>query len=262
MRKDVKTIVKETYTRVVKDKSSGCCAPPCCSPSSVETQFSESYDSVEGYVKEADYGLGCGIPTEFVEVREGDTVLDLGSGAGNDVFVASRMVGEKGLVIGLDMTEAMVEQARANKKKLGVENVEFVLGEIESMPIRENSVDVVISNCVLNLVPDKHRAYGEINRVLRPGGSFSISDIVVEGEMSPAVRQAAALYAGCVSGALSRKDYLEAISGNHFRDVAVVKERKIEIPDALLLEHLSREEAEAFRKSEVEIFSITVTGKK
>lgn len=262
MKEDVKTIVKETYTRVVEEKSPGCCSPSCCSPSGVETQFSESYDSVEGYVKEADYGLGCGIPTQFIEIKKGDIVLDLGSGAGNDVFVASALVGENGRVIGLDMTEAMVEKAKANQKKLGIENVSFLLGEIEQMPIKENSIDVVISNCVLNLVPDKKKAYREIHRVLRPEGSFSISDMIVEGEISPAVRQAAALYAGCVSGALSREEYLGAIEANAFRNVEVVKERKIELSDELLLQHLPKEEVDAFRKSGVGVYSITVRGQK
>ncbi|RMG58328.1 MAG: methyltransferase domain-containing protein, partial [Bacteroidetes bacterium] len=168
---DIKQVVKETYTEVLKSKG-GCCQPTCCSPGP-ETAFSEAYTHVPGYVPEADYGLGCGIPTEVARIEPGDTVLDLGAGAGNDAFVARQLVGEAGRVIGLDMTEAMVAQARRNQAKLGYENVEFILGDIEAIPLPDACVDVVVSNCVLNLVPDKDQAYAEIHRVLKPGGHFS-----------------------------------------------------------------------------------------
>lgn len=260
MKKDIKTIVKEKYTEVVQAQTS-CCAPKCCEPG-VESSFSESYDSVEGYNPDADLGLGCGIPTQFAEIKPGDTVLDLGSGAGNDVFVARQLTGETGRVIGVDMTEAMIEKAQRNKEKLGVKNVEFLLGEIEDLPLPEASIDVAISNCVMNLVPDKAKAYQEVYRVLRPGGHFSVSDIVLDGALSPALRQAAALYAGCVSGALARGEYLEAVRQAGFRDIRLAKEKLIELSDEMLLPYISRKELAEFRESGTRIYSITVVGLK
>ncbi|MCO6486925.1 MAG: arsenite methyltransferase [Phaeodactylibacter sp.] len=259
MEKAIKEVVKEKYTEVVQSSQS-CCGPSCCSPGGID--FSEGYDKLEGYSKEADLGLGCGLPTEYARIGEGHTVLDLGSGAGNDVFVARSLAGESGRVIGLDMTEAMVAQARANNRKLGYENVEFVLGDIEDMPLEDNSIDVAISNCVMNLVPDKDKAYAEVYRVLRPGGHFSISDIVLQGELPPALQEAAAMYAGCVAGAMQKADYLAAIERAGFANIRIDKERELNLPDELLLEFLSPEELEAFRDSGTGIFSINVYGEK
>jgi len=260
MNDNIKEVIKDKYTEVVTENK-GCCGPSCCSPE-LETSFSESYDHLQGYEKEADLGLGCGIPTEHAGIKEGDTVLDLGSGAGNDVFVARQLVGPKGRVIGLDMTDAMIQKANQNKEKLGFENVDFVLGEIENMPLKDELVDVVLSNCVMNLVPDKKKGYGEVFRVLKKGGRFSMSDIVTAGELTPEVRNAAALYAGCVSGALQKEDYIRIVENTGFQNVSIPKERKIELPDELLLEHLSEEEVKAFRKSGASIYSITVVGEK
>lgn len=259
MEKAIKEVVKEKYTEVVKSSQS-CCGPSCCSPGGID--FSEGYDKLEGYSKEADLGLGCGLPTEYARIGEGQTVLDLGSGAGNDVFVARSLAGESGRVIGLDMTEAMVAQARANNRKLGYENVEFVLGDIEDIPLEDNSIDVAISNCVMNLVPDKNRAYAEVYRVLRPGGHFSISDIVLQGELPPALQKAAAMYAGCVAGALQKADYLGAIENAGFANIRIDKERELNLPDELLLDFLSPDELKAFRNSGTGIFSINVYGEK
>ena len=255
----LKDVVKETYTRVVTQPGGSCCQPSCCSPS-VETAFNEDYSQVPGYVPEADYGLGCGLPAETARIQPGQTVLDLGSGAGNDVFVARQLVGESGHVIGLDMTEAMVAQANRNKAKLGYTNVAFILGDIEAMPLARASVDVVISNCVLNLVPDKAQAFAEIKRVLRPGGHFSISDIVVEGDLAPDLRQAAALYAGCVGGALSREAYLDLVQAAGFRAVEVLREREIYLSDELLRAHVSQDAIAAFRAAGTRILSLTVYG--
>jgi len=260
MSKEIKDVIKETYTKAVTENKGCGCAPSCCSPvTSVEdVTFSEDYSSIDGYENEADYGLGCGIPTEFAKIKEGDTVLDLGSGAGNDVFVARRIVGESGHVVGVDMTEAMIKKANENKQKLGYENVDFVLGEIESLPVEDATIDVVVSNCVMNLVPSKTKAYSEVHRVLKPNGHFSISDIVLSGTLPTSILNAAEMYAGCVSGALAKEDYMQTIKEAGFRNVAIVKEREIVLSDKLLLQFVSQEELDKYREDNVSILSITV----
>jgi arsenite methyltransferase len=216
----------------------------------------------EGYVADADLALGCGIPTESAQIREGQRVLDLGSGAGNDVFIAQTLVGESGYVIGVDMSEAMIERANANKKKLGLNNVEFRFGEIEALPVESNSIDVVLSNCVLNLVPDKRKAFAEIFRALRPGGRFSISDVVLNGELPLQLQQAAEMYAGCVSGALQRETYLRVIQEVGFENITICKEKNSTLPDETLLTYLTPAELARFRASGAGILSITVTATK
>ncbi|MEW6131353.1 MAG: arsenite methyltransferase [Acidobacteriota bacterium] len=253
----IKEMVREKYGAIaenVKPKSSGCC--------SGEVYFvGDSYAQVEGYVADADLGLGCGIPTEIAQLREGQTVLDLGSGAGNDVFVARRIVGESGRVIGVDMTAAMIERARANAEKLGYANVEFRLGEIENLPVEAHTADVVISNCVLNLVPDKAKAFAEIARVLKPGGHFSISDIVLEGELPAKVKHLAEAYAGCVAGALQKPEYLE-IAERNFVGVRVAKEKEIHLPDEILRQMLDEATLNELQTSGSRLLSITVYGEK
>ena len=261
MFEDAKEIIKKTYTNAVTNNTGCGCGPSCCSPSQ-DVGFNESYSGIEGYAKESDYGLGCGIPTEFAKINKGDTVLDLGSGAGNDVFVARNIVGDTGHVIGVDMTEAMIAKANENKQKLGYENIEFILGDIESLPVRDNTVDVAVSNCVMNLVPDKSLAYSEVYRVLKPEGHFSISDIVLSGDLPKGILNAAEMYAGCISGALNKSDYLQAIKNAGFNNVQVVKERQIQLPDELLLQHISTEELDVYRNSKSAVLSITVFGKK
>lgn len=258
MSEELKTIVREQYTEVATKKPS--CCSPCCSPGGID--FSESYNEQEGYLEEADLNLGCGIPTAFAQISPGDTVLDLGCGAGNDVFVAQRLTGEEGRVIGIDMTEAMIKKANTNKFKLGLTNVEFRLGDIEDMPVEERSIDVAISNCVMNLVPDKAKAYSELYRVLKPGGHFSISDIVLKGELPDTIRKAATLYAGCVSGALQKEDYLQAIREAGFIAIEVQKERLLAVPDEVLLRHAEATEVQLFRESEAAIYSINVFARK
>ena len=258
MKTDLKQVVRDKYTEVVQ-RESGCCSDSCCG---AESAFSLDYEGQEGYVKDADYGLGCGIPTEAAHIETGQTVLDLGAGAGNDVFVARRLVGETGRVIGLDFTEAMVKQANANKAKLGYQNVEFILGDIEDMPLPEDAVDIIISNCVLNLVPDKEKAFGEAYRVLKPGGHFAISDIVILGKIPPAVREVAELYAGCVSGALPQEEYLDIVRKTGFENIGLAKDRPIQLSDELLLEYISPEVLRAFRQSGAQLKSITVVGEK
>jgi SAM-dependent methyltransferase len=226
------------------------------------TIFSESYDKLEGYNPEADLGLGCGIPTEFANIKAGDTVIDLGSGAGNDCFVARALVGERGKVIGVDFTHAMIDKARENAEKLNFNNVEFRFGDIEKLPVTASKADVVISNCVLNLVPDKVKAFSEIYRVLKPGGHLSVSDVVFKGELPESLKQAAEMYAGCVSGAIQENDYLQIIAAAGFVKTKVQKEKSITIPDEILLNYVNLQELEEFKIAGVGIYSITVYAEK
>jgi len=261
----LKQIVKQKYGEIAgqleRQGASTCCGSGCgCSSES--DVMAEKYTNVIGYVKEADLGLGCGIPTEFAKINSGDTVVDLGSGAGNDCFVACSIVGEEGRVIGVDMTERMVARANENKGKLGFGNVEFRLGDIEEIPVESNTADVVVSNCVLNLVPDKRKAFGEMFRIIKPGGHFTISDVVLEGNLPDHLRDVAAMYAGCVSGAIQQADYLALLGKTGFRNIAVVKTREIRLPDELLLQYVSQDELQQYRNSGAGIFSITVYGEK
>ncbi len=263
---DIKQIVKEKYAEIAKQtkeqNAPSCCGATSCGSVVDYSIFSENYDKLQGYNPDADLGLGCGLPTEYAGIQPGNTVLDLGSGAGNDCFVARALVGETGYVAGLDFTEAMIEKARENARKLGYTNVDFIQGDIENIPVRFGVVDVVISNCVLNLVPDKQLAFSEIFRVLKQGGHFCISDVVLQGELPKGLKEDAVMYAGCVSGALPKGEYLRIIEESGFVNVEVKKEKKIEIPDELLLKYMSAEELKKFSNGETGIFSITVTGKK
>lgn len=263
MSDDIKQIVRQKYGEIARARGGGgCCgAGGTCDPIGGES-FADSYAGLDGYVPEADLGLGCGLPTEGAFIRPGDTVLDLGSGAGNDVFVARTLVGPAGSVIGVDMVPDMVDKARRNAERLGAENVTFHLGEIEQLPVADATVDVVISNCVLNLVPDKAGAFAEIRRVLRPGGRFSVSDIVLQGELPDALRDDAVMYVGCVAGALQEREYLELIAAAGFNEIDVRKRRRIELPDDLLARALTSTEAAAFRASDTGIWSLTVAGRR
>ncbi len=224
--------------------------------------MSDNYDDLEGYDPNADLGLGCGLPTEFARIQPGNTVLDLGSGAGNDCFIARAETGPTGKVIGVDFTPAMIQRARENAEKLGYNNVEFRQGDIEDLPVSDNSIDVVASNCVLNLVPDKQKVFNEIRRVLRPGAHFSISDVVLVGELPDALRNAAEMYAGCVSGAMQMDEYLSIIREAGFDNVTVQKRKPILIPDDILLEYISADDLRDFTASKTGIFSITVYAEK
>lgn len=265
--KDIKTVVKEKYGQIAVQSGDSANTGSCCGPSSSccgagYTVFSESYETLDGYNADADLGLGCGIPTDYAGIANGDSILDLGSGAGNDCFVARALVGERGHVTGLDFTEEMVEKARKNASKLGYDNVEFVYGDIEEMPFSSSSFNVVISNCVLNLVPDKRKAFSEIFRVLKPGGHFSVSDVVIKGELPDKLKEDAEMYAGCVSGAEQIDEYLNLIHNAGFKDVDIQKQRNIELPETLLGNYLSVNEIETFRKGDTGIISITVTAYK
>jgi len=257
---EIKQLVQEKYGEIALQSSQGCgCGSDCCSSDSSFSMIGDEYTTLAGYVPEADLGLGCGLPTESAQLQVGETVLDLGSGAGNDVFVARRIVGESGYVLGVDMTPAMVEKARVNATKVGYTNVEFRLGDIEALPVDSNIIDIAISNCVLNLVPNKAAAFSEMYRVLKPGGRFCISDIVVTRELPETIQQAATMYVGCVAGALLQNDYLAIITAAGFTDITITKEKLIHIPQAILSEYLSDEEAADFGQP---VVSITVVGKK
>lgn len=262
---DVKSMVKEKYAEIAhqsKDQNDASCCGSACGCSVDYAVFSEDYSKLKGYNPDADLGLGCGIPTQFAGIKEGDTVIDLGSGAGNDVFVARSFVGPSGKVIGVDMTEAMIEKARRNNEKLGYVNVEFRLGDIEKLPVTANRSDVVISNCVLNLVPDKNKAFSEIYRVLKPGGHFAISDVVVQGKLPNALISDAEMYAGCVAGALPKEEYLAIIRESGFTNISVKTEKQVVLPDAILLKYLSPAELDQMKSAGTGIKSITVYAEK
>jgi arsenite methyltransferase len=264
---NIKKIVKEKYSNIaiqsdLPDNAHGCgCGSGCCSEMDY-TVFSESYDKLAGYAEDADLGLGCGIPTEFAGLQEGQHVLDLGSGAGNDCFVARAIVDDSGHVTGLDFSDEMLTKARKNAQKLGYANVDFVAGDIEDMPFDNNRFDVVLSNCVLNLVPDKEKAFAEIMRVLKPGGHFCVSDVVLQGQLPEALREDAEMYAGCVSGAMQLDDYLHVIDQAGFSRVTVHKQRRIDIPLQILKNYLNEAEVKDFLTGSTGLFSVTVSGEK
>lgn len=262
---ELKELVRQKYAEIaMQDKETNmasCCGAGGCS-TEVYNIMSDDYSQLEGYNPDADLGLGCGLPTEYAQMKAGDTVIDLGSGAGNDCFVARGVVGETGKVIGIDFTEQMIEKARANAEKLGYNNVEFRQGDIEKMPVTANVADVVVSNCVLNLVPNKDNVFKEIYRVLKTGGHFSISDVVLVGELPEKLQQAAEMYAGCVSGAIQRDAYLALINKNGFKNVIVQKQKAIVIPDDILKNYLTDEEITAYKQSKTGIYSVTVYAEK
>lgn len=258
---EIKKIVQQKYAAIAQSDAGkdGCGCGPTASDC---TDVSEDYEARAGYVAEADLALGCGIPTEFANIQPAATVLDLGSGAGNDIFVARALVGETGRVIGVDMTQEMIDKANRNLAQLGFQNVEFRLGEIEALPIEDNTIDVVISNCVLNLVPDKARAFRETYRVLRAGGHFCISDIVAVGELPASVRKSAELYAGCVAGAMERDAYLATIEAAGFEGVTIKKARKIDLGPGVLADVLTPAELERYQGTGMRLYSVTVYGVK
>ena len=262
---ETKDMVRAKYAEIAKqdkDTNAGsCCGAGGCS-TEVYNIMTDDYTQVEGYNPDADLGLGCGLPTQFAGIKKGDTVLDLGSGTGNDCFVARHTTGPDGRVIGVDFTPEMITKAKANATKLGFQNVEFRQGDIEALPLTANMVDVVVSNCVLNLVPDKRKAFSEVLRVLKPGGRFSISDVVLRGAIPDALRASAEMYAGCVSGALQESEYLGIIHDLGFEQVSVQKRKPIIVPDDILIRHLSTEEIAAYKASGTGIFSITVSAYK
>lgn len=263
--KEIKEMVRQKYTEIaLQDKdtnASSCCGAGGCS-TEVYNIMSEEYNELEGYHPDADLGLGCGLPTQFAKIKKGDTVIDLGSGAGNDCFVARAETGEAGKVIGIDFTEAMIEKARNNAERLGFNNVEFRQGDIEKMPITANVADVIVSNCVLNLVPNKQAVFAEIYRVLKPGGHFSISDIVLTGTLPDKIKNAAEMYAGCVASAINKDEYLDFITQTGFKNMTIQKDKAIIVPDDILKNYLNEEEIATYKSTATIIRSITVYAEK
>lgn len=262
---ELKELVKQKYSEIaLQDKEtnqSSCCGAGGCS-TEVYNIMSDDYTTLEGYHADADLGLGCGLPTQYAHIKKGDTVIDLGSGAGNDCFIARAETGDTGKVIGIDFTPAMIEKARANAEKRGFNNVEFRQGDIENMPVTANVADVIVSNCVLNLVPNKDGVIKEIFRVLKPGGHFSISDVVLVGDLPEELQKDAEMYAGCVAGAIQKKAYLDMINQNGFVNMIVQKEKPIVIPDDILNNYLDEEALQKFKEGRTGIFSVTVYAEK
>lgn len=262
---ELKEMVKQKYSEIAlqdsQDNKAACCGSSGCSVE-VYNIMSDDYTTLEGYNPDADLGLGCGLPTQFAKIKPGNTVIDLGSGAGNDCFIARSETGDTGKVIGIDFTPAMLEKAMANAEKLGLNNVEFRQGDIENMPVSANTADVIVSNCVLNLVPNKDGVLKDILRVLKPGGHFSISDIVLIGDLPDALRKDAEMYAGCISGAIQKEEYLGLIEANGFKNIIIQKQKPIVLPVDILNNYLDTQELTEFKKGKTGIFSITVYAEK
>ncbi|MDN3606860.1 arsenite methyltransferase [Kaistella yonginensis] len=261
----IKEMVKQKYSEIAlqdqETNAASCCGSGGCT-TEVYNVMSDEYDHLKGYSAEADLKLGCGLPTEFAKIQPGNTVVDLGSGAGNDCFVARHETGETGKVIGIDFTPEMIDKARSNADKLKYNNVEFRLGDIENIPTMSNIADVVVSNCVMNLVPNKPKAFSEVHRILKIGGHFSISDIVLTGELPERIKNAAEMYAGCVASAIQKEDYLEIIKNSGFKNITIQKEKPIIIPTDILKNYLNQDEIETYNSNKNIIFSITVYAEK
>lgn len=261
----LKQIVKDRYANIAGEgkaiQSASCCGG-ATTKNKIYNIMMDDYTNLDGYQPEADLGLGCGLPTQFANISKGDTVIDLGSGAGNDCFVARHETGPEGKVIGIDFTKEMIQKARKNAEKLGYNNVEFREGDIDNMPVNDDVANVVVSNCVLNLIPDKPKVMREIFRVLKPGGHFSISDIVLNGTLPQSLKKDAEMYAGCIAGAIQKEDYLQMLQQAGFINISIKKEKTIDIPDDLLLKYLNEHETVAFKSGKTGIFSISVYGEK
>lgn len=262
---EIKEMVKQKYAEIALQNqdtnASSCCGSGGCS-TEVYNIMTDDYDHLEGYNPDADLKLGCGLPTEFAKIKTGDYVVDLGSGAGNDCFVARAEAGESGKVVGIDFTPEMIEKARNNADKLGFNNVEFRLGDIENIPLMSNVADVVVSNCVMNLVPNKPKAFAEVQRILKPTGHFSISDIVLVGDLPEKIKNAAEMYAGCVASAIQMEDYLKIIENSGFKNITLQKKKPIIVPDDILKNYLNEEEIQQYKDSTTRIYSITVYAEK
>ena len=262
---EIKEMVKQKYAEIAlqnqETNASSCCGSGGCS-TEVYNIMTDDYDHLEGYNPDADLKLGCGLPTEFAKIEKGNFVVDLGSGAGNDCFVARAETGETGKVVGIDFTPEMIEKARNNADKLGFNNVEFRLGDIENIPLMSNVADVVVSNCVMNLVPNKPKAFAEVQRILKPTGHFSISDIVLVGDLPEKIKNAAEMYAGCVASAIQMEEYLKIIENSGFKNITLQKKKPIIVPDDILKNYLNDEEIQQYKDSTTRIYSITVFAEK
>ncbi len=227
----VKEFVKKRYGEIAKSEQSCGCSSSCCGPSNrdIAKEIGYSEKDLENLPESAILGLGCGNPVALANLKKGETVLDLGSGGGIDVFLASKKVGQNGKVIGIDMTEEMLERAKATTLKYSYKNVEFKLGEIENLPVENNSVDTIISNCVINLSSDKLKVFQEAFRVLKPDGKLMISDIVTTGKLPEDIRKSFDAWAGCIAGALEKAEYLETIKKAGFETIRIVSEKEYSV---------------------------------
>ena len=270
---EIKKIVREGYGRIAKQGSCGCgSASSCCGNTSAVQEISKSIGYTERELNAvpegSNLGLGCGNPVALASLREGETVIDLGSGAGFDCFLAAEKVGKTGRVIGVDMTPQMLEKARENARQGNYENVEFRLGEIDNLPVADNSADIIISNCVINLAPDKSRVFKEAYRVLKPGGRLMVSDMVLLKELPDFIRNSVAAYVGCISGALMKDEYLGAIKSSGFQEVKVIDETPFPIkyiandPTAKAVIEESRISPEKLEEISSSVISIKVYGVK
>lgn len=263
---ELKQLVKEQYSLLALNSDSlknACCGTkPTGTSKKVYTIMSEDYSKLKGYEPDADLGVGCGLPTQYAGIKMGDVVIDLGSGAGNDCFIARSEVGENGKVIGVDFSPEMIAKAQANNAKRGYTNVKFIEADIENMPLEDNTADVVVSNCVLNLLPQKDKIFKEVYRVIKPGGHFCVSDVVLNGVFPKEFTDNAAMYAGCIASAIQREEYLQEIKNANFKSITVKRTKTIQIPDSVLHEHLDESTIQNYKAGNVGIYSITVTGEK
>lgn len=263
---EIKKVIKEKYSEIAKQKSS-CCTPlqSCCGNLNKTHEIGKKI----GYTEEelnivpqgANLGLGCGNPVAIASIKDGETVLDLGSGAGFDCFLAAQKVGKKGKVIGVDMTPEMIEKARENAKKSKYENIEFRLGEIENLPVADNSVDLVISNCVINLSTDKPKVFAEIFRVLKPGGRFIISDIVLLEELPDFIKNSMEAYIGCISGAVMKDEYMKIIKEAGFKNITIIHESNysLEYFSSDLTNKIMEEESKISSRKIIELANVLIS---
>jgi len=270
---EIKKIVRDGYTKVARQGSS-CCGPQksCCSGTNTAEDISKKIgyndEDMKSVPDGANLGLGCGNPIAMASLKTGQTVLDLGSGAGFDCFLAAKKVGPSGKVIGVDMTPAMIEKAKKNAQKGNYQNVEFRLGEIEDLPVDDNSVDVVISNCVINLVPDKSKAFAQAYRVLKPGGRLMVSDVVLLKTLPISIRNSVEAYIGCLSGAMMKDEYLKVIVGAGFKNVKNLNETPFPLdimandPTAMAILDAPQVSAEDMNSAENSVVSIKVSATK
>ena len=270
-KKDIKRTVSEAYGKIVSEENS-CCSSSSCAPGKTQYLKSIGYsaEEISSIPEKANLSLGCGNPTAMDQLKEGETVLDLGCGAGADCFLAANKVGPRGKVIGVDMTPEMIERARNNAQENNVNNVEFRLGEIENLPLGDSTVDIVISNCVINLSADKRRVFEEVYRVLKPGGRLSISDIALEGELPPPVKENEQAYVGCIAGAILIHEYEQLIKNQGFKDMEVIKQESSACVDSFtndpvagrILADLEDYEGEVLEKLKELVKSVHVKGRK
>lgn len=265
--RELKELVKQRYSELALNSQAlkdGCCCGtnPDVPSKKVFTMMSEDYSRLKGYEPDADLGVGCGLPTQYAGIKAGDTVIDLGAGAGNDCFIARMETGENGKVIGIDFSPQMIAKARTNSLKRGYTNVDFIEGDIEDMPLQDNTADVIVSNCVLNLLPQKDRIFKEIYRVLKSGAHFCVSDVVLNGIFPKAFTNNAAMYAGCIASAIQQADYLKEIEKANFTHIRIERTKVVIIPDDVLYEHLDEDTIQKYKAGNVGIYSITVTGRK